>query len=153
MSGSLYKIHNFFSEHQNFLFYFMQFFSADATMFLKFLPTKSWKNHPQKLVRIPQIHFFFLLPWLPIRPKKKNSRSKMWPIDQLYIELGLQSQYIYFLSYIHFFIAQTQYDHKHRELRIILVLKYGFCKKYFNRYKPLTNWTLFSPVFFRLALI
>ena len=22
--------------------------------------TKSWKNHPQKLLRIPQIHFFFL---------------------------------------------------------------------------------------------
>ena len=32
-------------------------------MFLKkfkkfFLTTKSWKNHPQKLLRIPQIHFF-----------------------------------------------------------------------------------------------
>ena len=32
-------------------------------MFLKifqkiFLPSKSWKNHPQKLLRIPQIHFF-----------------------------------------------------------------------------------------------
>ena len=25
-----------------------------------FLPTKSWKNHPQKLLRIPQIHFFSL---------------------------------------------------------------------------------------------
>ena len=34
-------------------------------MFLKnfqnfFLPSKSWKNHPQKLLRIPQIHFFSL---------------------------------------------------------------------------------------------
>ena len=34
-------------------------------MFLKifqknFLPLKSWKNHPQKLLRIPQIHFFSL---------------------------------------------------------------------------------------------
>ena len=34
-------------------------------MFLKkiwiiFLPTKSWKNHPQKLLRKTQIHFFFL---------------------------------------------------------------------------------------------
>ena len=30
----------------------MQLFSADAT--------KSWKNHPQKLLRKTQIHFFFL---------------------------------------------------------------------------------------------
>ena len=34
-------------------------------MFLKkilnfFLTTKSWKNHPKKLLRIPQIHFFSL---------------------------------------------------------------------------------------------
>ena len=34
-------------------------------MFLKkklnfFLPTKSWKNHPQKLLRKTQIHFFSL---------------------------------------------------------------------------------------------
>ena len=47
----------------------MQLFSADATIYLKiskfFLPTKSWKNHPQKLLRIPQIHFFSLLLWLP----------------------------------------------------------------------------------------
>ena len=43
----------------------MQLFSAHATMFLKknlkkILTTKSWKNYPQKLLRIPQIHFFFL---------------------------------------------------------------------------------------------
>ena len=47
------------------LSYFMQLFIADATMSLKrfsifFLNTKSWKNHQQKLLRIPQIHFFFL---------------------------------------------------------------------------------------------
>ena len=24
------------------------------------MTTKSWKNHPQKLLRIPQIHFFFI---------------------------------------------------------------------------------------------
>ena len=34
---------------------------AVAKMFLNFfLPSKSWKNHPQKLLRIPQIHFFSL---------------------------------------------------------------------------------------------
>ena len=45
----------------------MQLFSADATIYLKiskfFLPTKSWKNHPQKLLRKTQIHFFFLTAW------------------------------------------------------------------------------------------
>ena len=45
----------------------------------KILPTKSWKSHPQKLLRIPQIHFFSLLPWLPKQPNQKNSYSKMWP--------------------------------------------------------------------------
>ena len=33
--------------------YFSKFFEF-------FLPTKIWKNHPQKLLRIPQIHFFVL---------------------------------------------------------------------------------------------
>ena len=28
-----------------------------------FLPTKSWKNHPQKLLRKTQIHFFSLTAW------------------------------------------------------------------------------------------
>ena len=28
-----------------------------------FLPTKSRKKHPQKLLRKPQIHFFSLLSW------------------------------------------------------------------------------------------
>ena len=75
----------------------MQLFGADPTIFLIFLKkfvstTKSWKNVPQKLLRIPQIHFFPLLPWLPKRPKQKNSYSKMWLIDQLYIELGLEEQ-------------------------------------------------------------
>ena len=40
----------------------MQLFSADATIFRAkmniFLPTKSWKKHPQKLLRRTQIHFF-----------------------------------------------------------------------------------------------
>ena len=41
----------------------MQLFSEDATIFSKkllifFLPTKSWKNHPQKLLRKTQIQ-----PW------------------------------------------------------------------------------------------
>ena len=53
-----------------------------------FCPQKVEKKHPQKLLRITQIHFFSLLPELPKWPKQKNSCSKMWPTDQLYIELG-----------------------------------------------------------------
>ena len=45
----------------------MQFFSATLQCFQNkfnfFLPSKSWKNHPQKLLRKTQIHFFSLLPW------------------------------------------------------------------------------------------
>ena len=42
----------------------MQLFSADATIFTKkILHPKSWKKHPQKLLRKTQIHFFSLLPW------------------------------------------------------------------------------------------
>ena len=64
------------------------FYNAGCTMFSKkkkdqiFLPSNSWKKHPQKLHRKTQIHFFSLL---PAQPKQKNSCSKMWPIDQLYI--------------------------------------------------------------------
>ena len=72
----------------NFLVQTLQCFRKDFQFF--FFTTKSWKNYSQKLLRIPQIHFFSLLPWLPKRPKQKNSCSKMWPIDQLYIELESQ---------------------------------------------------------------
>ena len=67
-----------------------------------FCPQKVEKNHPQKLLRISQIQFFSLLPKLP---KQKNLCSKMWPIEQLYIELGWRAscgytkQSISFLSF------------------------------------------------------
>ena len=46
----------------------MKFFIADSSIFKKrivsfFLPTKSWKQHPQKLPRKTQIHFFFHTAW------------------------------------------------------------------------------------------
>ena len=49
------------------------------------MPTKRWKSHPQKLLRKTQIP---LLPGLPKWPKQKNSCSKMWLKEQLYIKLG-----------------------------------------------------------------
>ena len=51
------------------------------------MPTKSWKKHPQKLLRKSQIHSFFLTAWAGHRAKKNNSWSKMWLIDPLYVEL------------------------------------------------------------------
>ena len=71
----------------------MQLFSAHATNFFEknlccFFAYKKLKNHPQKLLGKIQIHFFPLLPAQPKWPKQENSCSKMWPIDQLYIELG-----------------------------------------------------------------
>ena len=53
-----------------------------------FVHKKLKKKHPQKLLRKTQIHFFSLLPELPKRPKQKDLCSKMWLIDQLFIELG-----------------------------------------------------------------
>ena len=55
----------------------MQLFSADATMFLniyflKFLPPKTWKNLPQKLLIIGLDPFFFALARLPKWPKNRN---------------------------------------------------------------------------------
>ena len=73
----------------------MQLISADATIFSKqcyvsFLPQKVEKKTPSKVAqKNSNPPLFSLLPELPKRPKQKNSCSKMWLIDQLYIELGL----------------------------------------------------------------
>jgi hypothetical protein len=53
-----------------------------------FFAHKKLKKAPSKVAQKTQIHFFPLLPGLPKRPKQKNSRSKMWLKEQLYIELG-----------------------------------------------------------------
>jgi hypothetical protein len=49
---------------------------------------KKLKKPPSKVAQNNSNPLFSLLPELPKRPKRKNSCSKMWPIDQLYIELG-----------------------------------------------------------------
>ena len=54
-----------------------------------FWPPKVRKKNLKSCSEFLKSTFFPLLPWLPKRPKLKNSCSKMWPIDQLYIELGL----------------------------------------------------------------
>ena len=77
----------------------MQLFSADATMFSNFfffchqkVEKTTLKSCSEKL----KSTFFPLLPAQPKWPKQKNSCSKMWPIDQLYIELGLYQMRLLF---------------------------------------------------------
>ena len=93
---------NFFQLFQQQIFFFIKSILCNFVVrtlqyfqkkFKLFLPTKSWKNHPQKLLRKTQIHFFSLLPAQPNQPnqpKQKNSCSKMWSIDQLYIDTQLR---------------------------------------------------------------
>ena len=64
--------------------------SWEMTKKFIFFALKKLKKHPQKLPRKTQIHFFSLLPAQPKQPKQKNSCSKMWPIDQLYIDTQLR---------------------------------------------------------------
>ena len=47
------------------------------------------KKHPQKLRKKPQFHLFLYCPELSKRPKQKKSCSKLWLIDQLYMELEI----------------------------------------------------------------
>ena len=49
---------------------------------------KSWNRYPQKKLRNTLNDSFPYCPDLPKWPKQKNSCSKMWLIDQLYIKLG-----------------------------------------------------------------
>ena len=66
-------------------------------MFLKEIlefvcPPKVEKTTHQSCSEKLKSTFFPLLPAQPKWPKQKNSYSKMWLIDQLYIELGLEEQ-------------------------------------------------------------
>ena len=78
-----------------FFFYLfsMQLFSADATMFSKFIfsffcPQKVEKPPSKVAQKNSKPLFFHYCPELPKRPKQKYSCSKLWLIDQLYLELG-----------------------------------------------------------------
>ena len=66
-------------------------------MFLKkkkFFALKKLKKPPSKVAQKNSNPLLFpLLPAQPKWPKQKNSCSKMWPIDQLYIELGIRRQF------------------------------------------------------------
>jgi hypothetical protein len=56
-----------------------------------FCPQKVEKNNLKSCPEKLKSTFFFLtaIP-LPAQPKQKNSCSKMWPIDQLYIDTQLR---------------------------------------------------------------
>ena len=68
----------------------MELFSVDSTIFSKknFLcPQKVEKNTLKKCSEKLKSNFPYY-PELPKWPKQKNSCSKMWLIDKLFIELG-----------------------------------------------------------------
>ena len=54
----------------------------------KICPQKVEKTTLKSCSEFLKSTFFPLLPAQPKWPKQKKSYSKMWPIDQLYIELG-----------------------------------------------------------------
>ena len=68
----------------------MQLFSAVAKISLIFFfAHKKLKKPPSKVTQKNSNPLFFpLLPAQPKWPKQKNPCFKMWPMDQLYIELG-----------------------------------------------------------------
>ena len=87
MSGSL-----FFSTFRgqknilcNFLVQLLKYFLKS---FKFFFAHKKLKNTLKSCSENSNPRFFSLLPELPKRPKQKDLCSKMWLIDQLFIELG-----------------------------------------------------------------
>ena len=75
----------------------MQLFSADAKIYIYiyiFFPQKVEKTTLKSCSEKLKSTFCPYCPELPKRPNQKNSCSKMWLIDQLYIELGLLSWYV-----------------------------------------------------------
>jgi hypothetical protein len=70
---------------------FNQIFTIfSKNFFLNFFAHKMLKKPPSKV--------FSLLPAQPKLPKQENSCSKMWLIDQLYIELGAKpSAYLFYI--------------------------------------------------------
>jgi hypothetical protein len=57
-----------------------------------FCPQKVEKNTHKSCSEKLKSPFFLILPEMPKLPKQKNSCSKMWLKDQLYIELGTKWQ-------------------------------------------------------------
>ena len=92
------------------------------------MPTKSWKNHPQKLLRKTQIHFFPYCPELPKWRKKKNSCSKMWLIGQL----GL----IYNFGAQHKILIKGNSEGKHLKVEWWIDLGEWFITAYFGGPSP-----------------
>jgi hypothetical protein len=72
----------------NFLVRTLQYFQKDLKFFFAH---KKLKKPPTKVAQKNKKSTFFpYYPELPKQPKQKNSCSKMWLIDQLYIELYLK---------------------------------------------------------------
>ena len=98
----------------------MQLFSADATIFSKkySFAHKKLKKPPSQVGQKNSNPLFSLLPGLPKWPKQKNLYSKMWLIEQLYIELRWQLS-IFELKLIQFLQVTPQETLAARKQRVI----------------------------------
>ena len=76
-----------------FIFFIKQLFSADDTMWKKisknFWPSKHEKTNPKSCILKQKFRRFRKFSFTAQQPKWKDSCFQMWPIEQLYIELGL----------------------------------------------------------------
>ena len=63
----------------NFSMWMLKYFLKNFK--IVFCPQKVEKTTLKSCSEFLKSTFFSLLPWLPKRPKQKNSCSKMWPID------------------------------------------------------------------------
>ena len=106
----------------------MKLFSADATMFSKrffFLPTKSWKNLPQKLLIIGP-NLLFHSPAQPIAnsPKsifhiiKMSHQASVLLSVALLVQPSKTTQRIFFLFYIKIFIYFLKYENIVRSILV-----------------------------------
>ena len=102
MNGSLLKIKNYFFKNLKKKFNFILFYFILCNFLVRtlqcfqiffsfFVPQKVEKTTLKSCSEKLKATFFPLLPAQPKQPKQKNSCSKIWLIDQLYIELGFQS--------------------------------------------------------------
>ena len=86
----------------------------------KILPIKTWKITPKSSILKQKFGRFRNFPFTAQQPKWQKSCSKMWPIEQLYIELGFSrnvipiSQFLNMMNYyvIWFFLTNQNWENE-----------------------------------------
>ena len=105
------------------------------------MPTKSWKNHPQKFLRIPQIHLFFLTALtaqtaqtekfmfqnVAFRPTAYRTGSNTFPLPSWVFAKPINYQ-LTVCFFPPFFLVQQKYTWTKNGWVTSLVTKNGICK-------------------------